>query len=90
MLLTIQERTCQEVLVLGDSHAAIFQTLRMRATFPTRFFNVVAVGGATMSGLENPNSKTHALTIFKRNIRRSKARTVITLLGEVDVGFVIW
>lgn len=90
VLLTMQEHACQEVLVLGDSHAAIFQTLRVRAAFPARFFNVVAVGGATVSGLENPNSKTNALTIFRRNIRRSKARTVITLLGEVDVGFVIW
>lgn len=90
VILKLQKLVCKEVLVLGDSHASIFSDLRLRAAFPFYYFNVVTVGGATVSGLENPNSKTQALPIFMNNIKRSKADTVIVLLGEVDTGFVIW
>ncbi|WP_201766594.1 SGNH/GDSL hydrolase family protein [Picosynechococcus sp. NKBG15041c] len=62
----------------------------MRVNFPWYFFNVVSVGGATASGLENPNSITQAFSIFKTNLENSKAKIVIVLLGEVDTGFVIW
>lgn len=80
----------QEILVLGDSHAAVFEENNFRYAFPDIIFNVVSVGGATVSGLENPNSKTQALPIFRRAIAKSKAKIVIVLLGEVDTGFVIW
>jgi hypothetical protein len=53
-------------------------------------FNVVAIGGATASGLENPNSKTQAAPTFMDAMKKSDARTLIVLLGEVDTGFVIW
>jgi hypothetical protein len=83
-------RTERAILVLGDSHAAIFSDPALHAAFPLHSFEVVSVGGATASGLENPNSKTQALPIFRDAIKRSAAATVIVLLGEVDTGFVIW
>lgn len=90
IILKLKKLVCREVLVLGDSHAGIFSESRIRAAFPFYFFNVVSVAGATVSGLENPNSKTQALPIFINNLKRSKANTIIVLLGEVDIGFVIW
>ncbi|MFZ2197966.1 MAG: hypothetical protein WAV13_09560 [Thermodesulfovibrionales bacterium] len=79
-----------EVLVIGDSHANVFYSLKFMPSFPRHFFHVVIVGGATVSGLKNPNSTTRALPIFMDSLRNSKAATTIVLLGEVDAGFVIW
>jgi hypothetical protein len=79
-----------EVLVLGDSHTDVFSLPRFRKYFPRHFFSVTTVGGATASGLENPNSKTQAYRIFREAIRNSDARLAIIQLGEVDTGFVIW
>lgn len=50
----------------------------------------MCIGGATASGLENPNSKTQSLPTFAEAVRKSAARTIIVQLGEVDAGFVIW
>jgi len=80
----------QEILVLGDSHAAVFKHTLLTSSFKNFYFNVVSVPGATVSGLENPNSKTQAFQIFMNHIKNSKAQTTIVLLGEVDTGFVIW
>ncbi|BAW96820.1 hypothetical protein NIES970_17620 [[Synechococcus] sp. NIES-970] len=87
--LRFQKFLFSEILILGDSHVAVFDRPKMRVNFPWYFFNVVSVGGATASGLENPNSITQAFSIFKTNLENSKAKIVIVLLGEVDTGFVI-
>jgi hypothetical protein len=75
---------------LGDSHAGIFSNKKFNNVFKRKFFNVISVGGATVSGLENPNAATQAIPIFNSNIKKSRAKIVIVLLGEVDTGFVIW
>lgn len=80
----------REILVLGDSHTPIFNHPSFKKFFPEFHFNVVAVIGATASGLENPNTKTQAYPIFKEALDRSTAEKVIVMLGEVDTGFVIW
>jgi hypothetical protein len=79
-----------EILVLGDSHATVFRNKAFKMQFPDYFFHIVSISGATVSGLENPQSKTQALPIFMVNLQKSQAKIVIVLLGEVDVGFVIW
>lgn len=89
-ILAIQNLLSREVLVLGDSHAEIFSRPELHILFPQRCFRVVTVGGASVSGLRNPNSVTQALPIFMEALTKSKARKVIVLLGEVDTGFVIW
>lgn len=78
----------EEVLVVGDSHAAVFNRI------PTKgrpyWLNVVSVGGATISGLENPNSVTQARPAFEEALSVSRSNTCVVILGEVDLGFVIW
>jgi hypothetical protein len=80
----------EEVLVLGDSHALVFNNRLFRSKFPKFFFNVIAVLGATVTGMTNPNSKTQASSIFLQHLGTTKAKVTIILLGEVDTGFVIW
>ena len=80
----------KEILVLGDSHVNVFFEKIFREEFPDLFFNTRRVGGATLSGLRNPNSRTRALPIFKKELKTTTAKTVIVLMGEVDMGFVIW
>lgn len=80
----------EEILVLGDSHASVFWHKTFNKSFKGYFFNVVAVAGATISGLNNPNSNTQALSEYLSKLDDSKARIVIVMLGEVDTGFVIW
>lgn len=80
----------ESILVVGDSHSLVWERLEVRdALLPLRS-RVVAVAGASVSGLENPNSVTNALPIFNRELESSAAQVVVTLLGEVDTGFVIW
>ena len=81
----------QKILVLGDSHVKIFIYPLMKLYFPLTKFEVVSVGGATASGLENPNSKTQAYKIFSEKLQsKKKYDKIIIMLGEVDTGFVIW
>jgi len=80
----------EEVLVLGDSHAVVFNNPVFRKEFPNCYFRVISIGGATVSGLKNPNSVTQAMPRFKKGLERSQAKKVVILLGEVDTGFVIW
>ena len=80
----------EEILVLGDSHTSIFKQKEIQRGFPKSFFNVINVGGATASGLHNPNSKTQAYQKFSEALADTKARRIIIMLGEVDTGFIIW
>jgi O-antigen/teichoic acid export membrane protein len=88
----VQRRAGAEtVLVLGDSHALVFLHPALWLRFPLKLFEVCSVGGATASGLENPNSKTQSYAIFAQALQRHKGcRRIIITLGEVDTGFVIW
>ncbi|MFW6752812.1 SGNH/GDSL hydrolase family protein [Pseudomonas glycinae] len=78
------------VLVLGDSHALVFSSEQMRGLFPEHSFEVISVGGATVSGLKNPNAVTQAMPQYLAALQATTANTVIVMLGEVDTGFVIW
>ena len=80
----------KKVLVLGDSHVEVFNSDHMKSAFPEFEFEVVSVGGATVSGLENPNSATKAMPQYVEALDATLAETVVVMLGEVDTGFVIW
>lgn len=82
----------KKYLVLGDSHTTVFNNPLFKIHFPLSSFNVCNVTGATVSGLDNPRSKTDALRIFREKIesKQKKAKKIIFLLGEVDAGFIIW
>jgi len=78
------------VLVLGDSHASVFRSEHMAREMPGFRFEVIAVGGATVSGLPNPNPVSQAMPQFRAALAATVARKVIVIMGEVDTGFVIW
>ncbi|MGP6460482.1 SGNH/GDSL hydrolase family protein [Pseudomonas parakoreensis] len=78
------------VLVLGDSHALVFSSEQMKTLFPEHTFEVTSVGGATVSGLKNPNAVTQAMPQYIAAMQTTSATTAIVMLGEVDTGFVIW
>jgi hypothetical protein len=80
-----------KILVLGDSHAEVFNYCNKKQQ--NIHFEVVTVAGATAQGAVNPNSTTNALSIFKQklnNINHDNFKYIIINLGEVDCGFVIW
>lgn len=80
----------EAVLVLGDSHALVFSSEKMKTLLPEYSFEVTSVGGATVSGLKNPNAVTQAMPQYISALETTTADTVIVMLGEVDTGFVIW
>lgn len=75
------------VVVLGDSHAAVLSEWRP----PGWRFDVTSVGGATASGIRNPNSATEALPRFRARLERIRRfQPAMVVLGEVDCGYIIW
>ncbi len=90
VLCGVQQVFLEEVLILGDSHAKVFRYPMLRFRLWQKYLNVVSVGAATASGLENPNSKTQAFQQFDRALETTRAQKVVVMLGEVDTGFVIW
>jgi hypothetical protein len=90
LLLQAKRALWEEILVLGDSHTSVFRHRDVRCAFPKSFFHVINVGGATASGLPNPNSKSQAAQQFAEALAETTARRIIVMLGEVDTGFIIW
>ncbi|MDO9106915.1 MAG: sulfotransferase family 2 domain-containing protein [Methylovulum sp.] len=78
------------ILVLGDSHVKIFKRPNWLNIGSEIKWEVVSVEGATLSGLENPNSKTQAGVQFNEALSKHNADVIVLCLGEVDTGFVIW
>lgn len=79
----------KKVIVIGDSHAKAFVTEIVTKTTPKIEWESIAVEGATLSGLNNPNSKTQAMPVFHWALSQKQYDAVIFQLGEVDTGFVI-
>lgn len=84
-------RRYQIIECLGDSHVAAFRGLNHKPWIRNLRFRSIPVRGATAYGIGNPNSKTNALKIFEDRLRKiPKNRIVLFMMGEVDVGFLIW
>lgn len=83
------EANKRKILVIGDSHALIFNHPAWRETTPFADWDVVSVGGATLSGLTNPHSQTQAMPIFEEALHKRETDALVFQLGEVDFGFVI-
>ena len=79
-----------KILLLGDSHAHVFK----HVDHATSTFSIshCIVTGSSAQGAVNPHSKTNALPIFRDVLsKNAKSHThCMTMLGEVDCGFVIW
>lgn len=80
----------KKLLVLGDSHTLVFKSGQFPMNFPYYDWDVLSVIGATISGIENPNSKTNAMNIFFDRLAKRDFDKIIIQLGEVDIGFVMW
>lgn len=80
----------RNILVIGDSHANIFFSPFLADSLAGYKFCIASVSGATVSGLPNPNTVTNAMHIFRNALNTTTTTTVITLIGEVDTGFVIF
>ena len=75
---------------IGDSHNELFEYIQKENLIPTTI-RCVTVQGATIFGLANPNSKTNALPIFKKELLNAPPHSNLTIiLGEIDCGFLIW
>jgi O-antigen/teichoic acid export membrane protein len=75
----------------GGSHVAMFRGLNHQPWIKNRRFRTTAVRGATAYGIGNPNSRTNALQIFQQRLKSvPKNRLIVFMMGEVDVGFLIW
>lgn len=80
-----------KILVIGDSHSWVFKYLNKKQK-KYNFTNII-IQGATCLGLKNPNSKTNSKTIiedFLFNENLKKYDRIMFMLGEVDVGYLIW
>ena len=75
---------------IGDSHAQSFEAAA-NLQLLNRPARCLAVPGATSIGLRNPESHTHAVTLFKEALLPAHPDAIpVIQLGEVDCGFVIW
>ena len=75
----------------GDSHVKVFRGLNHQKWVGKRRFRTVSVKGATAYGIGNPNSSTNAFHIFTSRLNDvPKGRDIIFMMGEVDVGFLVW
>lgn len=81
---------CRRLLVLGDSHAAVFRHIYWRIALPFCALRTVSVGGATASGAENPNSRTQAFVHYEAALAQQDYSGILVTMGEVDTGFLIW
>jgi len=82
-----------KVLFFGDSHTRCYIKDGANKIQNDVKFDTCWAGGATAQGVVNPNSKTKALSIFRKNLRIKKHNDYdyfAIMLGEVDCGFVIW
>jgi len=79
------------ILVLGDSHAGVFEYLFDHDLLPPHLLNCDIVGGATAYGLNNDHSVTGAFLKYQHALRRFfEYDVVIVMLGEVDCSFALW
>jgi hypothetical protein len=75
----------------GDSHAVVFRYMSHRRLLPHTILDVMEVRGAAARGLSNPHSATMARARFMQAISRLPPdRPILTLVGEIDCGSLIW
>lgn len=86
----LSSRVYRNALILGDSHAKVFNYLVPLFNDYHFHINISSVEGATISGFSNPNSATNSLEIFNSAISEKNWDLYFLLIGEVDIGFIIW
>ncbi|MBU2915206.1 hypothetical protein [Reichenbachiella agariperforans] len=79
----------QRVHVLSDSHGVVYESMQSSFFYQLK---TKIVHGATITGIQNINSKTQAKKKFYEYIDKeiSVNDFIIFQLGEVDCGFTVW
>lgn len=81
----------RRILVLGDSHCAVFEYCFDHGLLAPHWLNAEIVGGATAGGLNNDHSTSGAWQKFGHSLRRYADYDVIVLmLGECDCSYALW
>ena len=81
----------KRILILGDSHAGVFEEMFNQGYFKKNFVSCEIVGGATAYGINNAQSLSQAHTKFKKAVKRFHyCETVAIMLGEVDCSIALW
>lgn len=79
------------LIVLGDSHVRYIKKAIKHGLFSPRDVDVCEVRGATVGGLQNPNSVTQATENYLSFIADKDHRSAVMIhLGEVDCGIGLW
>ncbi|QRM18348.1 hypothetical protein GBK02_02515 [Dechloromonas sp. TW-R-39-2] len=79
------------ILILGDSHAGVFEYVFDHDLLTPHLLNCEIVGGATAGGLNNDHSVTAAFAKYQQSLRRfAEYDVVVLMLGEVDCSFALW
>lgn len=81
----------RQLIALGDSHLEALKLAADLGLLVSDNNEFCIVPGATAVGLRNPNSITDALNLFRGTLdKKDRTSFILTHLGEVDCGFVIW
>lgn len=81
----------RRILVLGDSHCAVFEYCFDHGLLAPHWLNAEIVGGATAGGLNNDRSASGAWQKFGHALRRYADFDVIVLMvGECDCSYALW
>ncbi|MCK9284826.1 MAG: hypothetical protein M0P39_11145 [Rhodocyclaceae bacterium] len=81
----------RRILILGDSHAGVFEYIFDNGLLLPHVINCEIVGGATAYGLNNEASSTGAFRKFQEGFHRFEHYDVIVvMLGEVDCSSALW
>lgn len=89
--LTCEEEKLPKLIFLGDSHIAYFKSGAINGLYAPFNTDFCMASGATVSGLDNPNSFTKASEKFVEFIsKQPKDSELIFQLGEIDCGILIW
>jgi len=79
------------ILILGDSHAGVFEYIFDKDLLAPHLLNAEIVGGATAGGLSNDHSVTAAFAKYQQSLSRfADYDVVVVMLGEVDCSFALW
>ena len=80
-------RRCTNVLCIGDSNVLILRDIDLGSVWLHRFI----LGGATVSGLENPIEEALPSELILPRLSRARPwHQVLYKLGGVDCTFVLW
>lgn len=79
------------VMFQGDSHVQYMDYAVKNNLLPDKFiYQVQSLPGATFMTHGNPNTDVNAAEQFKKQLQISRPNILVTHIGEIDCGFLVW